>query len=264
MRISSKLVGLSLGTVVVVAGLAITLVGELKAVSTGYNNLLQGPVREAEAARVAQVDFKKQVQEWKDILLRGHNPDDLEKYTRQFHAQEAKVKAEAQTLSGLVDDPVAKQLLGDFLVADETLSAKYQAAYDVYLKGKFDFKAADKLVRGQDRPPTDLFDKVVVQLNTQLANSVAAQQAAAVRQRNMALAISCMLLALISLTGFIVVRSVLTRLGRLKAISDRLAKAEIDGLSIDISGKDEVGEFGNSLKGVAAAIRELLGIASQQ
>jgi hypothetical protein len=26
--------------------------------------------------RVSQVDFKKQVQEWKDILLRGHNPED--------------------------------------------------------------------------------------------------------------------------------------------------------------------------------------------
>lgn len=176
MKISSKLIGLSLGTVVVVGGLAATLVGELKSVSAGYNSLLQGPVREAEAARIAQVDFKKQVQEWKDILLRGHNPDDLAKYTRQFHEEEAKVNVEAQALADSVSDPAARQLLRDFLTADDALSQKYQAAYDVYVNGKFDFKAADKLVRGQDRPPTDLFDEVVTQLNARVVAEVAANR----------------------------------------------------------------------------------------
>jgi methyl-accepting chemotaxis protein len=262
MNISTKLVGLSLGTVVVVGGLAATLVGELKSLSASYNDLLQGPVREAEAARVTQVDFKKQVQEWKDILLRGQNPDDLVKYAKQFHEQEAKVKAEAQTLAGTVRDPAAKQSLNDFLTADDTLSKKYQIAYDVYVTEKFDFKAADRIVRGQDRAPTDLFDKVVAQLNGRVAAQAAAQQAEAIRQRNTALIVSGALLVLISVVGFIVVRGVLTRLGRLRAVSDRLAKADVQGLSIDISGNDEIGEFGESLKSVAAAIRELLGAAS--
>jgi methyl-accepting chemotaxis protein len=258
MKISTKLIGLSLGSVVVVAGLAITLVGELRTLSSGYNDLLHGAVRQAEAARVAQVDFKKQVQEWKDILLRGHNPADLAKYTGQFHEQEAKVKAEAQALAGAVEDPATKQLLVDFLAADDTLSRKYEAAYAAYVNGKFDFKAADTLVRGQDRPPTDLFDKVVAQLAAQVDARVAAQEAEAIRQRNTALLVAGGLLLLVSVLGFVVVNGVITRLGRLKAVSDRLAKAEVDGLSIDISGNDEVGEFGQSLKGVAAAIEELL------
>ena len=262
MKISSKLIGLSLGSVVVVAGLAVTLVGELKSVSTGYNNLLQGSVRQAEAARMTQVDFKKQVQEWKDILLRGHNADDLAKYTGQFHEQEAKVKTEARALAGSVEDPLTRQLLNEFLVADDKLSANYQTAYSAYVKGKFDFKAADKIVRGQDRPPTDLFDKVVEQLNTRVTTMVAAQEAAAIEVRNTALILAGALLVLVSLIGFIVVRGVLTRLGRLKAVSDRLAKADIEGLSIDISGNDEVGEFGQSMKGVAAAIEELLSVAA--
>jgi methyl-accepting chemotaxis protein len=262
MNISTKLIGLSLGTAVVFGGLAATLVGELKSMSASYNELLQGSVREAEVARVTQVDFKKQVQEWKDILLRGQNPDDLAKYAKQFHEQEAKVMAEAQTLAGTVEDPAAKQLLNDFLTADDTLSRKFQTAYDVYVNEKFDFKAADKIVRGQDRPPTDLFDKVVAQLNARVAAQVAAQQAEVIRQRNTALIVSGALLVLISLMGIIVVRGVLMRLDRLKAVSGRLARADVQGLSIDISGKDEIGEFGESLKSVAAAIRELLGAPS--
>jgi HAMP domain-containing protein len=70
------------------------------------------------------------------------------------------------------------------------------------------------------------------------------------------------LLALLGAFGFVIVRDVLSRLGRLKAVSDRLAAADIDGLVIDISGKDEIGEFGGSMQGVHAAIEELVSVAS--
>ena len=262
MKISSKLLGLSLGTVVVVAGLSATLVGELQSLSAGYNDLLNGPVNQAELARMTQVDFKKQVQEWKDILLRGQNAVDLAAYTSQFHSQEAKVKSESKVLADSVQDPTTRQLLNQFLIADDKLSRNYQAAYDVYVKSNFDFKAADKLVRGQDRPPTDLFDKVVLNLNAQVASQAIAQQERAIQQRNLALTVSGVLLGLICLAGVIIVRGVLTRLRQLRAVSDRLARADIKGLSIDISGKDEIGDFGQSLQGVAAAFRELLGTAS--
>jgi hypothetical protein len=40
------------------------------------------------------------VQEWKDILLRGHNADDLlAHYTKQFHDKETQVRAEAGALA---------------------------------------------------------------------------------------------------------------------------------------------------------------------
>ena len=262
MKISSRLIGLSVCTVVVVTGLSVTLAGELRSVSLGYNTLLQGPVRDAETARKIQVGFKKEVQEWKDILLRGHNPDDLTKYTRQFHAQQVEVETEAQTLARTVENPATKRLVDAFLTAHEALSKQYQTGYEVYVNGKFDFKAADKLVRGLDRPPTDLFDQVVMQLNTQVADGVAAQQADSIRRRNTSLIVASALLFLIAVVGFTVVRGVLTRLGQLKLVSDRLAKGDMQGLSIDTTGSDEIGEFGQSLKGGAAAFRELLAMAS--
>jgi methyl-accepting chemotaxis protein len=238
-------------------GLAFALLSDIKAVSFSYDALLAGPVRQAEAARVTQVEFKKQVQEWKDILLRGQNPDDLARYTNQFHEHEAKVKTEASELAAQIEDPQIQQTLKDFLATDDELSAQYHTAYDVFVSGNYDYKAADKLVRGRDREPTDLFDKVVAALNDRVATQVASHQADAVRQRNQALLLAGALMAAVGAAGLLVVRSIVSRLGRLKAVSDRLAVADVSGLVIDISGEDEIGVFGESLKGVAAAIEEL-------
>ena len=238
--------------------LAATLIVQLRTVSTGYDLVLSGPVRQMDDARVVQVNFKKQVQEWKDILLRGHNPDDLAKYTKQFHDKEAQVRAGAQTLADGSQDADVRQLLEEFLSAHQALSQKYELAYATYTAQNLDFKAADAIVRGQDRAPTDLFDKVVERLNLNMRQSVESQRQAAQQNQTLALGVAGGLLLLVGVVGMWIVRGVVGRLKRLKAVSDRLSVADVSGLIIDVSGNDEIGEFGKSMKGVHAAIEELL------
>src|SRR5258708_4526715 len=111
MKISSKLSLFYLAVLAVFCLMAAALAGDLQSVAGGYEALLRTPVRQMEHARVVQVDFKKQVQEWKDILLRGHSPDDLAKYSQQFRQKEQLVRAGAQSLSDQTQDPQAKQLI---------------------------------------------------------------------------------------------------------------------------------------------------------
>jgi methyl-accepting chemotaxis protein len=262
MKISTKLILFFCGVVTLFVLLGFSLLAQTRTVSAGYDALLAQQVRQAEMARVIQVSFKKQVQEWKDILLRGHTPDDLAKYTKQFHDEESDVRSGAAALAVAAQDAEVRELLNQFLAAHKSMGDKYQAAYEAYVSGGFDFKAADKMVRGQDRAPTNLFDQVVKRLNDDVAASVAAQKHAVADGRNLALALSGGLLAGLGLVGFLTVRNILQRLGRLKAVSDRLARADIDGLSVDISGPDEIGQFGDSMKGVHAAIEELSKLAA--
>ena len=220
--------------------------------------MLAAPVHDMDQARVVQVNFKKEVQEWKDTLLRGYTPKDLATYSKQFHDKEAAVRHGAIQLSKTVHDDQARQLLVQFVSADEIMSAKYERAYEVFVADHEDFKAADKLVRGQDRPPTDLFDKVVARLQAKVQATITAHQASARRNLMIALAFSGALLLALGAMGYLTVRSIVKRLANLHAVSARLAVADIEGLSIDISGKDEIGEFGDSMAGVHAAIEELL------
>ena len=264
MRISTKLSLFYIAMLTVFCVLTATLVFQLQALSRGYDLVLNGPISQMNAARVVQVDFKKQVQEWKDILLRGHNPDDLAKYTKQFHDEEAQVRAGAQALADESQDEQVRHLLQDFLAAHQILSRRYQVAYTTCTAGNFDFKAADVIVRGQDRAPTALFDKVVELLNVNVRQSVESQRQAAQRNRSIALGAAGGLLLLLGLVGLWIVSGILGRLNRLKAVSDRLSVAGVSGLIIDVSGNDEIGEFGQSMKGVHAAIEELLHVDSMQ
>ncbi len=72
------------------------------------------------------------------------------------------------------------------------------------------------------------------------------------------------MLVLLGVVGLLLVRDILGRLVRLKAVSDRLALGDISGLDIDVSGRDEIAAFGSSMKGVHAAIEEPLRIVSVQ
>jgi len=86
------------------------------------------------------------------------------------------------------------------------------------------------------------------------------QQELAARKQMLALGATGGCLLLLTVGGLIVVLNVSSRLACLKLISDKLAQGEIAGLAIDIGGKDEVGEFGRSLKGIQAEIEELAAV----
>ena len=112
--------------------------------------------------REAQVHFKKQVQEWKNVLLRGHVEKDYDKYLSQFIEEE---RVTRQKVSELISrlDPVSQPslLANQFLTTHFELGIKYREALQVYFDTKrHNHIATDKAVRGIDRPPTDLLDTV--------------------------------------------------------------------------------------------------------
>ncbi len=119
-------------------------------------------MRQMDLARVQQVNFKKQVQEWKDILLRGHNADDFRKYRGLFFEQESLVQKNANELIGSLDQASARAKLAEFLKAHEELGRRYRNSLAVFEKsGRLDYQAADRMIRGMDRAPTDLMDAIV-------------------------------------------------------------------------------------------------------
>lgn len=81
--------------------------------------------RRQDQARVMQVDFKKQVQEWKNILLRGADSTDRARYTAAFRERSAAVRRTGRTLQGTMRDARTRELLGRFLEEHRLLDLQY-------------------------------------------------------------------------------------------------------------------------------------------
>jgi len=108
-----------------------------------------------------QYYFKRQVQEWKNILLRGHISKDYEKYEELFSEEFIKTQAAAEKLNQLIaNDSEAKPIANRFIYQHKTILSDYKSALEAFQNSNFNAKLADSAVRGIDREPTQLLDEI--------------------------------------------------------------------------------------------------------
>src|SRR5258708_37279897 len=121
-----------------------------------------------------EISFKKQVQEWKDTLLRGKKPEALEKHWTAFQQREGDARTTADRLSRSIADAEAAQLVAQFLTAHKSMGDAYRRRRQEFKDHDFDSAAGDKAVAGIDRAPTELLGKAKERLLA-LAHSAASE-----------------------------------------------------------------------------------------
>src|SRR6201996_955160 len=108
---------------------------------------------------VIETSFKKQVQEWKDTLLRGKKPEALDKHWNAFQQREGDVRSAGERMKAGVTDPEAAQLIGQFVAAHRTMGEAYRRGLQAFREQGFESAAGDAAVAGIDRAPTELLGK---------------------------------------------------------------------------------------------------------
>lgn len=116
--------------------------------------------------RGTQVEFQRQVQEWKNILVRGNKQKDYKKYVKAFDERQ-------KTIESMLDHMVSS-FSGDYhyskTVSDirdlkskhATLYRQYQVALKNYDPSNLESaRLIDASVRGKDRPVSKGFDLIV-------------------------------------------------------------------------------------------------------
>lgn len=99
-----------------------------------------------------QVDFKNEIQLWKDLLLRSTNQDTLDKNWAAYEVQYKKVVAETQEILGASETPTVNEQIKVFVEGHVANYEMYKKAVDLLIKSKFDPHPADAMVKGIDRP----------------------------------------------------------------------------------------------------------------
>lgn len=246
------------GTVLVAGGFTALLLRQLDQLSATHQRVVSGPIADAERARVMQVTFKKQVQEWKNILLRGFVARDRESYGTAFTREGRTVLLLADSLGSQVADSQALATLAQFRRAYAQLDSEYAIALAVFDSSRGqDARAADRLVRGKDRPPTDLIDELVTRLQEVAATEATNAERTAASVRTASEITALLLFVALALVSVVLTRSLTRPLKDLEAASRRLAQGDLT-VEIGTYRDDETGRLAAAFTEMRDGLRGLL------
>lgn len=109
--------------------------------------------------------FKTQVQEWKNVLLRGKDDKSREKYWSRFKTKEQEIQESIDTLVN--NYPLPSQIIAtlrEFKKEHQQMATAYREGYEAFVAANYDAKIGDQHVKGIDRQPAKLLAKSAVEI----------------------------------------------------------------------------------------------------
>ena len=208
--------------------------------------------------------FKVQVQEWKNVLLRGKDPKKLELHWVAFQKNESAITGQASQLQAALStlDPEASALIQKFAQAHVTMGTAYRKGFDAFKAAGFDATVGDKAVQGIDREPATLLDEASKKIAA--SSHAVATQAAESSQRASVVSLVLMLTVCVaSLAGSLMFSRVVVRaLQRAVDVSRAVANGDLTTAQ-PFTGKDEVAELLNSLYTMQSSLVQVVGYIRQ-
>jgi len=257
--IQGKLIGL------VVAGcLVLALVGiwggvEQEGIIQKFEYVLVHKEAVNEDVDHLNVTFKAQVQEWKNVLLRGSNPSDAQKYWQAFNDQHKKFEDTLEAAVKLLgDDPLAKDLR-NLSALHKALLPRYEEGRRAFEQAGFDPKAGDNVVKGIDRELSQRIEALAATLNESMQKDTQALSSAASTIYGRTLIVELLLTALVVVAVVVSVKSqVLNPLAQVIEHIRRLAEGDYSR-SLAVVRDDELGALYANVEKLRGALCSMIG-----
>ncbi|HYQ23183.1 methyl-accepting chemotaxis protein [Stenotrophomonas sp.] len=253
-RLQSKLLG------AVSVGLAIVLLCALAGLASAWLKLstdVPAEVAHSRDAERLQREFRGQVQEWKNVLLRGHDDALRQRHLQAFDDEGKLVETLA---SGLADSPDARtrDMAQAFSGLHAQLQKDYHAALQAFAEAGYDPAAGDTLVRGKDRPVAAALDALGAHTAqvAEAAVSARSQQARRTLVLSAALTIAAAVLLLAGL-GWWLRRAVVQPVLAVEAAARAVAAGDLDHV-VQVRSRDEIGRLAQAMQAVQGTLRDVL------
>jgi len=217
-----------------------------KTLGTYDSTVLQRVAQERAVSRM-ESEFKTQVLEWKNTLLRGEDARKRELHWGAFQASEKRVAEAARALEPQLVDPQEKAALQKFTEAHTQMAKGYRKGFEVFQSLGFVPSAGDADVADIDQGPA----KLLTALSEQVASSSAAIAEEAEADARRALVSSLVALALVTglgvVAGLVLTRSVVRPLREAVSVAHKVAAGDLTS-TIALEGQDEPARLLQALK----------------
>jgi len=245
--IRARTTALIAGSLLLLTVIALSSQAILASSVDDYEGLVEGPVEAMSLVEQANSQFKTQIQEWKNVLLRGHDPASLDKYWSAYQSQEQKVQITLQTLSSMafMSDEDRRQVEG--LRAEHlSLGQAYRKGYQAFTASGMSASAGDAAVKGVDRATSDQMKSLVDKLRDEARESSAQIAISADRAALIGLLmLVCAAIGLTVLSVWYIDRSLVTPIRTLIDQVAELSRGRI-GKRSSIVRDDELGQLAGS------------------
>ncbi|MBV4500819.1 HAMP domain-containing protein [Pseudomonas sp. SWRI56] len=223
-----------------------------------YAELVDGPLRASQLIDEANLQFKIQVQEWKNVLLRGRQPAELDKYWQQFQSREQQVQTLLAQLLADSDGELTAPLrqLRD---SHRQLGQAYSKGREAFLAAGGDPVAGDAAVKGVDRAASEQMSALVEQLRSEARERAAMINDSAQRTVWIGLLVmlgSAILVGLLSL--WLVNRSLIEPIRQLIDYVAQLSQGRF-AARVDDRRKDELGRLARAANTLRDFLAESIG-----
>lgn len=260
--ITKSLKGLILG--IISFGILFVSITAIIAVLLLGNNLQEYEVLVSEtvdhglASAEITVLFKEQVQEWKNVLLRGREQAKLNKYWDKFEDRHREIQDKGRELSGHLAGMSEGRVLDDFLRAHKSIYSQYRAGKDAFIASGFDQQVGDGVVEGIDREPT----KLLMELSDMISGKVRAESKVILSESKTLMLATEVIIPLVALVliamMFLVITQRFTRpLAELMVHVDRFGNGDFS-VAIKMDRNDEIGEIARQLGSAQKSLGGLL------
>ncbi len=253
-RLQSKLLG------AVSVGLAVVLLCALAGLATAWLKLSTEVPPEVALSRDAerlQREFRSQVQEWKNVLLRGHDDALRQRHLEAFD-NEGRVVAELAQRVAASPDARTRELAQAFSAQHTQLQQAYHGALQAFAEAQYDPAAGDTLVRGKDRPVAVALDALGDHTAKVAETAVAARSQAARHLLVVSggLTIGAAIALLLAL-GWWLRRAVVQPVLAVEAAARAVAAGDLDH-AVQVRSRDEIGRLAQAMQAVQNTLRGVL------
>ncbi|WP_291477828.1 methyl-accepting chemotaxis protein [Acidovorax sp.] len=201
--------------------------------------------------------FKVQVQEWKNVLLRGKDPAQLTRYWAAFQKQEKSINEQAQKLLAALPAGEGRERVSQFVQAHERMGAAYRQGFEAFKAADHDPQVGDKAVAGMDREPSQLIDQAGA-LIAKASGEVAARAAATAQTATTISLVVMLVVCALGIGGAVAFsRTVVKPLDNAVRVSQAVAGGDLT-VATEVRGKDEIAQLLNALYGMQMSLSRVV------
>ena len=236
-----KVLFLVAGAMVTAAAVSVGALTQVYASIRDLDRISREDFTTQQTLALAMSDFKTQVQDWKNVLIRGKDAGEQQKQWAAFEkAERETVDRLKEARSGTPHDKVRAKI-EEALAGHKAAGEVYRKAYEAYKGGGME--AGDNVARGVDRKVSAAMEEAerAAQDMGAQATSVAVKSADRAYYVAIAGTVAAMLASLV-LLYFFIRRAVLAPISTAVRFSERLAEGDLTA-DIRSGAKDETGHL---------------------